>query len=144
VLFLDLDEFKPINDAYGHFVGDQVLQIVAQRIRTCIRGADVAARLGGDEFVVALPLAGNSEQTLTRIMRALGIAIEQPMKIGDRVLRVTVSIGMAIADSAGKSAQDLIGVADRDMYEHKRAALASRHASPPSPPRRRHDEDRND
>ncbi|HYD81060.1 MAG TPA: diguanylate cyclase [Paucimonas sp.] len=122
VLFLDLDKFKLVNDVYGNVVGDQVLLTVARRILNCIRDGDIAARVGSDEFVVALPVTDADDSPVDLVTRSLRIAIEQPMKIDDRIFRVMVSIGKAGCVSRNKTAQELIADADRDMTQHREAA----------------------
>jgi diguanylate cyclase (GGDEF)-like protein len=121
VLFLDLNGFKPVNDEHGHAAGDQVLAIIADRIRHTIRSSDLAARLGGDEFVIALPLAEYQGQNIVeRVSTALRAAIADPVEVNGRSVRVSASIGSAICAEDGVSAEELIGLADQSMYEFKR------------------------
>jgi diguanylate cyclase (GGDEF)-like protein/PAS domain S-box-containing protein len=121
VLFIDLDGFKPINDNYGHTVGDDVLRAVAQRISGAVRTSDRVARLGGDEFVVLVgPLndRGAVEITARRILESLA----RPVHIGDLQVPVAASIGVAVLDAPlGGSAKTLIELADRAMYEAKQS-----------------------
>jgi diguanylate cyclase (GGDEF)-like protein len=120
VLFLDLDGFKPVNDRYGHAAGDQVLAIIADRIRGTVRGTDLAARLGGDEFVVAVPLAdGDGELVLRRMTAALHAAIAEPVDFNGQRLCVSASIGTALCPRGSGSAEELIHLADQNMYEAK-------------------------
>jgi two-component system, cell cycle response regulator len=119
VIFLDLDGFKPINDRYGHAVGDRVLVEVALRLNTIAsQRNDVVARLGGDEFVVLCEdtTPGEARQTVERIRAALtgpiDIAAGAPLVIG-------VSVGFAAADNAAASAEDLLRDADAAMYTDK-------------------------
>ena len=117
VLFLDLDDFKEVNDSLGHKTGDQVLIDVAGRLRGCLRETDTAARLGGDEFVVVCEgLADPSEASLVadRIDRALAI----PLTAGATEIHVTASVGIATAGAAAYP-EDLLRDADTAMYEAK-------------------------
>lgn len=121
VLFLDLDDFKPVNDRHGHAAGDYVLCRVAERVRGAIRATDLAGRLGGDEFVVALPLAaGQAELTIERLSVALRAAIGEPIAFGGEMLRVTASVGAARCPDHGQSAEELLHAADQCMYRSKR------------------------
>jgi len=123
-LFLDLDGFKPLNDRYGHDTGDQVLVVVAKRLRAAVREADLCVRLGGDEFVVLLE-GDIAPASLERIAHKLHRSITAPLRIGQRVLRVGVSIGGAIAagDAAaaarGSAHGALLEAADAAMYRAK-------------------------
>jgi diguanylate cyclase (GGDEF)-like protein len=120
VLFIDLDEFKSVNDTLGHAPGDQLLTLVGERLRTVVRATDTVARLGGDEF--ALLLADLSSADGARIVadRALNL-LARPFVVGGQSVNVTASIGVALrADGAGV-ADELINEADAAMYEAKRA-----------------------
>jgi len=122
VLFLDLDNFKPVNDRHGHAAGDHVLAVIAERIRGAIRPLDLTARLGGDEFVVALPLARHQgEAIVERLSAALCAAIAEPIDFHGNSLRVSASIGSSVWAQDGMSAEQLIDLADRSMYETKRS-----------------------
>jgi diguanylate cyclase (GGDEF)-like protein len=121
VLFLDLDDFKPVNDRHGHAAGDHVLRCVAERLRGAIRVSDLAARLGGDEFVVALPLADRRDTaSVERVSASLRSVIAQPVEYKGKLLRVAASIGMAICPEQACSAEELVHAADQGMYEAKR------------------------
>jgi diguanylate cyclase (GGDEF)-like protein/PAS domain S-box-containing protein len=117
VLFIDLDDLKGVNDAYGHAVGDQVIMFVADRLRACVVGNDTAARIGGDEFVVVMPELPNPEAA-----EALAQAIRSELAIGvttdAAVIVPTVSIGVACAEP-GDSVKDLLARADRALYRAK-------------------------
>ncbi len=123
VIFLDLDNFKVINDSLGHRAGDQLLMTMAARLQTCVREGDTVARLGGDEFTVLL-------EHITDITDAILVAqriAEQSLTlytIGDREISVTASIGIALPGEEGESADDLIRNADIAMYEAKRRGKA--------------------
>ncbi len=120
LLYLDLDRFKPVNDRFGHAVGDQVLHIVADRLRRAVRAGDLVARLGGDEFAVAI--IGDSESDVHSIVETVRSAIERPMRVGTITTSVGVSIGIARAH--GENADALVDAADRHMYEDKIARSA--------------------
>jgi diguanylate cyclase (GGDEF)-like protein len=121
VLFLDLDDFKPVNDRHGHAAGDHVLAAIAERIRGTIGNADLAARLGGDEFVVAVPLAeADGELAVRRMTAALRTAIAEPVEFNEQRLHVSASIGSALCAPGTGNAEELIHLADQNMYEAKR------------------------
>ncbi|TAN50295.1 MAG: sensor domain-containing diguanylate cyclase [Methylococcaceae bacterium] len=116
VLFIDLNQFKPVNDRYGHGEGDAVLQCVGQRLRQCVREVDVVGRMGGDEFVVVL--GDLRERTvIARIARKMLGVLEAP--IGSRQHRIGASIGVAVYPGNGDSAESLINAADTAMYAAK-------------------------
>jgi diguanylate cyclase (GGDEF)-like protein/PAS domain S-box-containing protein len=118
VLFLDLDGFKNINDSLGHPVGDKVLQSVAERLVTCLRGSDTVSRQGGDEFVVLLSEVEHAEDAAITASRMLK-AVAKPHLIDKRELHVTTSIGVSIFPDDGKDADTLIKNADTAMYQAK-------------------------
>ena len=126
VLFLDLNGFKPINDKHGHEVGDEVLKVVAQRLKATLRASDVIARLGGDEFVVVLTDIHHPEDVL-KIVDKLEEVIKAPIEVNGISVSVSVSIGYALlddfteADDAEKVADRLIKQADMHMYQVKEA-----------------------
>jgi len=120
VCYLDLDNFKPVNDRYGHAVGDQLLVNVASRWRGSVRGGDTVARLGGDEFVILLnsmDTAGECEAAVSRLMEA----ITSPFTHGDIAISVSASIGVALFPRDGNTAEDLLGRADAMLYQAKDA-----------------------
>jgi diguanylate cyclase (GGDEF)-like protein len=119
LLLLDLDDFKDVNDRYGHQVGDEVLRSTAQRLLGCVRDTDLVARLGGDEFAVlvdALPHAGLLDELAERVREA-GRA---PHDTSAGPLRCAFSVGQAIAQEHDL-AYELVGRADADMYARKTA-----------------------
>ncbi len=119
VLFIDLDEFKEINDTKGHSVGDAVLVEVARRLRENTRARELVARLGGDEFVV---LASGADATIARtIAGRLVEAMARPMSIGGHVLSARASIGISVFPSDGGSSELLVRNADTAMYAAKRS-----------------------
>jgi diguanylate cyclase (GGDEF)-like protein len=119
VLFIDLDLFKQVNDTLGHAAGDELLVTVASRLRAIVRDGDMAARLGGDEFAVLLSPA-DPDGTAVAIAQRITEAVAQPFLLGDRETFVRASIGIAISDRAGGSADDLIQDADVAMYRAKK------------------------
>src|SRR3954470_3560729 len=121
VLYIDLDDFKPVNDTYGHEAGDLLLRTVADRIRSCLRPADPAARLGGDEFAILLggPI---DRQGVTRVIERLRAQLEVPVDLGDgRIATVGMSIGIALGEEGIADADALIRQADIAMYAAKRS-----------------------
>jgi diguanylate cyclase (GGDEF)-like protein len=116
LLLLDLDGFKPVNDSYGHEVGDKVLQQVAQRFSRALPSSALLARLGGDEFGI---LVDGSQETVMEIALALRGTLSYPFAIAGHEISIGVSIG--IADNDG--AEDLLLRADNAMYAAKRQAL---------------------
>jgi diguanylate cyclase (GGDEF)-like protein len=131
VLFLDLNDFKPINDRHGHQVGDMVLKIVAQRIRSCVRALDLFARLGGDEFVVAMELDYMNLLPLERLRQDLKNSIASPMTVEGFEVSVAASIGMAVYPFDVDDATKLIRLADRRMYDVKRKNIAQLNSALP-------------
>ena len=120
LLFIDLDNFKPVNDSRGHTAGDQVLATVAGRLEECVRGVDTVARLGGDEFAVLLEdLSGEPEaaEVASRIVAELAAPIALP----DSQVVIGASIGIAVSDSGRVGAEELMRNADIAMYAAKRA-----------------------
>jgi diguanylate cyclase (GGDEF)-like protein/PAS domain S-box-containing protein len=113
VLFVDLDNFKTINDSLGHEVGDQLLVVVGERLRSALRDGDVLARFGGDEFVVLMK--GEPIDVAERLRRAM----HAPVVIGDHELFVSASIGYSANHQAGMSPNDLLRDADAAMYRAK-------------------------
>jgi diguanylate cyclase (GGDEF)-like protein/PAS domain S-box-containing protein len=121
LVFIDLDDFKPINDTMGHTIGDHALRIVAERIHTSVRQTDVVARMGGDEFVVLLPRL-NSPKDLPEVAKKIAREVSQPMRIGDHEFSVTVSVGLAIHES-GESAESFMIRADLAMYDSRQTGI---------------------
>jgi diguanylate cyclase (GGDEF)-like protein len=122
VLFVDLDDFKPINDSFGHQIGDRALVEVAERLKRCLRRADTAARLGGDEFAVLMEDISEAVQALAVAERILA-EVRAPLDVvgGHRVF-VSASIGIALG-GAGQ-AEELLRAADVAMYRAKSAGKA--------------------
>ena len=121
LMMLDLDHFKEVNDTYGHYVGDTVLQAVGIYLKKSIRGMDTAARVGGEEFALILPECGREDavRAAARIHRGLN-----PISIaaGDDILRVTASAGLAWNDPGTKcTLHTLLASADAELYRAKNA-----------------------
>ncbi|HEV2360927.1 MAG TPA: sensor domain-containing diguanylate cyclase [Acidimicrobiales bacterium] len=118
ILYVDLDQFKEVNDRYGHGTGDQVLSVAARRMSGIVRDRDVLARLGGDEFaILCVPIHGTSEAVTIaeRLLSALG----EPIQIEGREVTIGASIGIALADPAQVPSGELLERADHAMYEAK-------------------------
>lgn len=120
LLFLDLDQFKPINDALGHHVGDLLLQAVARRLRDCVRESDTVARIGGDEFVLLLSEINDQHEALA-LAELIRDALDQPFIMTDgQSLDISSSIGVAVYPEHGSDSTQLLKHADRAMYDAKR------------------------
>lgn len=120
VLFLDLDQFKIINDTLGHSAGDQLLQVVARRLEGCLRLTDVVARFGGDEFVILLPHLGPGNNVVEVAGKLLKV-LSQPMELGGEHINCSASIGIALFPRDGEDAETLLKHADVAMYQAKAA-----------------------
>ncbi len=124
VLFVDLDHFKPVNDALGHDVGDEVLRQTASRISLAVRHQDLVARLGGDEFVVLCPdvpdLVAGAGDVLADIAGRIVQAVAVPFDIAGHEVVVSASVGVTVADRR-RGARDVLAAADAAMYQAKRA-----------------------
>jgi diguanylate cyclase (GGDEF)-like protein len=118
VLFLDLDHFKHINDTLGHDAGDQLLQEVANRLKTCLRDSDTVARLGGDEFVVLLPEL-EEEKYVSTVAQKILSAVARAFALMGEEFRVTASIGISTYPQDGLDEQTLTKNADIAMYQAK-------------------------
>lgn len=118
VCFVDLDNYKPINDRYGHTVGDRVLMSVARNLKRTVRGADTVARLGGDEFIVLLNELEEEHEAKLAVQRVM-TAFQQPLNVEGHSIAVNASIGYALYPRDGEDAETLIELADRAMYRAK-------------------------
>ena len=120
VIYLDLDGFKLVNDTRGHQVGDELLVAVARRIRAVLRPQDSLARIGGDEFVI-LSLAVIDPQDLSAIAERVRSTLDEPVSVGGREHRISMSVGIAMAATGELDADDLLRQADMAMYRAKDA-----------------------
>ena len=118
VLFIDLDDFKTLNDTLGHARGDDVLVAAARRVSESLRPADTAARLGGDEFAVLLDGIDDEETALSIAIR-LADSLREPIELGDISPAIAASIGVALSGTEDETADDLLRNADIAMYEAK-------------------------
>lgn len=119
VAYIDLDDFKTINDEHGHHIGDSVLRIVALRMTRAVRSDDMVARLGGDEFACLLAEMSGREG-LSHLACKLFDSVSSPMRIGELTLTVRPSIGIAICPADGSTVENLLKSADSAMYWAKR------------------------
>jgi diguanylate cyclase (GGDEF)-like protein len=131
VMFVDLDQFKEINDLYGHKVGDKVLKKTSQRLIACVRESDTIGRVGGDEFIVLLPIIDNeldatlvANKIIAAVVKPIEIVkpgeLSQPIKVISNNLQVSASIGISIYPKHGIDEKLLIINADLAMYQAKR------------------------
>ncbi len=120
VCYLDIDGFKPVNDNFGHQVGDYVLIEIAQRIGKILREGDTVARLGGDEFVVLLPDLNHLEECIVTLKR-IHEAVAMPIFIDEQLVSLTTSIGVSIFPSDNKDSDELLRHADQAMYVAKQS-----------------------
>jgi diguanylate cyclase (GGDEF)-like protein/PAS domain S-box-containing protein len=119
VLMLDLDRFKNVNDSFGHFVGDRLLEAVSKRLQASLRESDILARLGGDEFVIGLPMVGDKrgiETTAQKVLAKLG----EPFRVEGHELQVSASVGISVYPTDGEVPEALLQFADAAMYEAKK------------------------
>jgi diguanylate cyclase (GGDEF)-like protein/PAS domain S-box-containing protein len=118
VLFLDLDNFKNINDSLGHAAGDELLQSVSKRLISCVRASDTVSRQGGDEFAILLPEITHAQDAATCAGKII-LALHAPHSVGTRTLHIGASIGISLYPKDGEDAGSLIKSADTAMYHAK-------------------------
>jgi diguanylate cyclase (GGDEF)-like protein/PAS domain S-box-containing protein len=119
LMFIDLDQFKPVNDTYGHAIGDLLLKEAAQRIQDCLRESDTAARIGGDEFVVLLPSI-EAAQDAVPVAEKIRNALVRPFEIAGHTLNISSSIGVSVYPEHGSDEKLLVKHADIAMYHAKK------------------------
>ncbi len=119
VLYLDLDNFKPINDTLGHDIGDIVLQKVADRLKGCVRSSDIIARIGGDEFAVLVDNMANPDAD-AQVVERINSAMHAPIEARSTFHQIRVSFGLASYPQDGQNRADLMRAADKSMYQEKR------------------------
>jgi diguanylate cyclase (GGDEF)-like protein/PAS domain S-box-containing protein len=121
LLYIDLDQFKEVNDTLGHHVGDALLLDAARRITTCVRDSDTVARLGGDEFTVILPdlVDAVADSRIERVTQALIHALTEPFHIGGETIHISASIGITVYPADADGAESLLKNADQAMYAAK-------------------------
>ena len=124
VLYIDIDDFKQVNDSLGHATGDLLLREVARRLQLCVRETDTVARLGGDEFVVLLEDVQTPEDAKT-VADKIRDATSHPIDVDGRVLRILASIGFALYPEHGQDVEQLLKHADEAMYTDKRSKASA-------------------
>jgi diguanylate cyclase (GGDEF)-like protein/PAS domain S-box-containing protein len=118
LLFLDLDNFKCINDQYGHQMGDRLLRVVAKRLVTCVRTTDTVSRLSGDEFTIILQ-GLDRIQDIRQVAQKIVDCLTPPISLGGQDIPVQTSIGIAVSPKDSTDPQRLLAIADRAMYQAK-------------------------
>lgn len=129
VLILDIDDFKEINDQWGHETGDAVIQEFGFRLNSCIQGENMAARLGGDEFVILLADTESKEQ-VAEIADQIYRVMEKPIEVQGLSLKISISMGIALAPAEEVSVSVMMKRADMAMYKAKKQEKNSFHVSP--------------
>jgi diguanylate cyclase (GGDEF)-like protein/PAS domain S-box-containing protein len=118
LLFLDCDNFKEINDTYGHDIGDELLAELSQRLVACVRSEDIVARMGGDEFVILLNQVEDQEHIMM-VANRIQKSLQQPYLLDNREIEATSSIGISIYPENGTSTKELFRKADQALYHVK-------------------------
>lgn len=127
LLMIDLDEFKQINDCYGHAAGDQLLKTMGQRLQRFVRGADFAGRMSGDEFILILGNISNPETAMLTMQRLVDV-VSGPAEVQGQAVHIMPSVGMAIWPVDGQTRDELLISADRRMYADKAARKTAKSA----------------
>jgi diguanylate cyclase (GGDEF)-like protein/PAS domain S-box-containing protein len=120
LMFLDLDNFKEVNDKFGHDIGDQLLQGVAKRFSKLLRKTDTICRLGGDEFIILLPRLAQPRENTVDVARKIFSSLSEPFLIRGNQIYITTSIGIALCPDDGEEGEILIKSADKAMYLAKK------------------------
>lgn len=120
LMFLDLDNFKEVNDKFGHDIGDQLLQGIAKRFSKLLRKSDTICRLGGDEFIILLPRLAQPRENTIDVTRKIFSSLSEPLLIGGNQIHITISIGIALYPDDGEKGEVLIKSADKAMYLAKK------------------------
>ncbi len=126
LFFIDLDNFKPINDRFGHAFGDELLIGVGARLTSCARASDTVARFGGDEFTLLMPDVNNRDE-VDLVARKLISCLTEPLEIHNQMIEITASIGVSVTGQDGVSPDNLLEHADIAMYRVKRAGRNGYH-----------------
>jgi len=117
-VMMDIDHFNHVNNTYGHFVGDKVLQEIARRLQTCIREVDIIGRYGGEEFLIVLT-EPTPDSAYAAAERLRSVICEQPVHVEHHQVNVTVSVGVSMADDHCPDLDCLIIRADNALYQAK-------------------------
>jgi diguanylate cyclase (GGDEF)-like protein len=131
LIYIDLDKFKPINDTYGHHVGDLYLQAVALRMSRQLLGGDMLARLGGDEFA-AMVMLHHGRSDLEKIVARLESCFIEPFAVEGIMILGEASIGVALFPEDGSTKDNLLSAADANMYSVKNAKRSAKKSLPQS------------
>jgi diguanylate cyclase (GGDEF)-like protein/PAS domain S-box-containing protein len=124
LLYIDLDDFKRVNDGFGHLTGDALLRTVAERLKHATRASDLLARQGGDEFLVLLAdIEGDAERVATRVAEEISFALTEPISMEGMELSISSSVGISVHPRDARGAQELLQHADAAMYRAKRAGV---------------------
>ena len=118
LLLIDLDDFKPINDRYGHPVGDEVLRIISERLKHVVKARDLVSRLGGDEFSVIVFEVGTGDGAM-EVAERLRDAITEPIVVSGKTVQVSASIGYTLFPEEGQAPAAIYARADHALYEAK-------------------------
>ena len=119
VLFLDLDDFKEVNDTWGHAIGDLLLQRMADLLKGCLRGEDTVARLGGDEFILILPGIQERQNAIV-VAEKINKLVRQPVNLDGKKVQGSISIGISIYPDDGENPKELLNKADAALYSAKK------------------------
>lgn len=120
VLFIDLDDFKRVNDVYGHQVGDRLLVATGERLQQHLRASDTASRLGGDEFVVLLEMKSPNDPVMM-VAERLRRSLHVPLLLEPEPITVSASIGVALSKTGTETPEQLLNAADQALYDAKQS-----------------------